>query len=94
MLPVSAHPVAWYLAVAYRRWLPTAVNGTLMGQPDLRAVAPGRANGWREDIVIINAVGARRQRVRIIERHVSAPVTDRQALAWYVAQPRAGVRGE
>jgi hypothetical protein len=33
-----------------------------------------------EDIVIINAVGARRQRVRIIERHLSTPVTDRQAL--------------
>jgi hypothetical protein len=30
--------------------------------------------------VIINAVGARRQRVRIIERRLSTPVTDRRAL--------------
>ena len=48
-----------------------------------RSTAPRQApaaNGWREDIVIINAIRARRQRAKIIERHLSAPVTDRQAL--------------
>jgi hypothetical protein len=63
-----------------------------MAQPDLRAVAPRRANGWREDIVIVNAVGARRQRIRIIERHVSTPVTDRQALGLVRGPAQGGSR--
>jgi hypothetical protein len=55
---------------------------------------PRRANGWREDIVIINAFGATRQRVRIIERQLSTPVTDRQALGLVRGPAGAGVGGE
>jgi hypothetical protein len=41
--------------------------------------------------LIINAVGARRQRVRIIERHLSTPVTIAKPWAWYAAQPQGGI---
>jgi hypothetical protein len=42
--------------------------------------------------VIIDAVGARRQRVRIIERHLSAPVTDRQAVGLVRGPAQGGSR--